>query len=65
MVALRLRYSFLNVHYEAAWTDSWSHCRCLHEHHTLIEAAQGAMPHSAGWYVFAVETGTPRQLTEA
>ncbi len=37
MVALRLRYRLLNLHYEAAWTDSWTHRRCLHEHRTLIE----------------------------
>src|SRR5712692_3091160 len=64
MVALRLRYRFLNLHYEAAWTDSWSHRRCLHEHQTLIEAAKCAMPRGAGWYVFAVEGDTPRQLSE-
>jgi hypothetical protein len=64
MVALRLRYRLLNLHYEAAWTDSWTHRRCLHEHKTLIEAARCAMPHGAGWYVFAVEGDTPRQLGE-
>ena len=65
MVALRLRYSFLNLHYEAAWTESWSHRRCLHEHPTLIEAAKCAMPQGARWYVFAVEGDAPRQLTDA
>ena len=60
---LRLRYWFLNPHYEAAWTESWSHRRCLHKHPTLIEAAKCAMPHGAGWYVFAVECGTARQLS--
>jgi len=64
MVALRLRYRFLNLHYEAAWTDSWSHRRCLHDHQTLVEAARCAMPHGAGWYVFAVEGDAPRQLSE-
>src|SRR6266404_9915960 len=64
MVTLRLRYRFLNLHYEAAWTDSWTHRRCLHEHQTLIEAARCAMPRGAGWYVFAVERDTPRQLSE-
>ena len=64
MVVLRLRYRFLNLHYEAAWTDSWSHRRCLHEHRTLIEAAKCAMPRGAGWYVFAVDGDTPRQLSE-
>lgn len=29
-----------------------------------IEAATCAMPHGAGWYVFAVEDETPRQLSE-
>lgn len=64
MAALRLRYKFLNTHYEAGWTESWSHRRCLHEHQTLIEAAKCAMPRGAGWYVFAVENGTPRELDE-
>jgi hypothetical protein len=64
---LRLRYKALNLdlHYEAAWTDSWSHRRCRHQHRTLIEAAKCAMPNGAGWYVFAVNGGTPRQLTDA
>jgi hypothetical protein len=62
IASLRVRFRFLNLHYEAAWTDSWSHRRCLHEHHTLIDAANCAMPHGAGWYVFAVESGTPREL---
>jgi hypothetical protein len=64
MVVLRLRYRFLNLHYEAAWTDSWSHRRCLHEHQTLIEAAKCAMPQGPAWSVFAVEGGTPRELNE-
>jgi hypothetical protein len=66
---LRLRYRSLNphyeTHYEAAWTESWTHHRCLHEHPTLIEAAKCAMPHGAGWYVFAVDEYGPRQLTDA
>lgn len=62
--SLRLRYAALNRHYEAAWTDSWSHRRCEHAHNTLIDAAKCATPHGAGWYVFAVEYGAPRQLTE-
>jgi hypothetical protein len=65
MGALRLRYGSLNVHYEAAWTESWSHRRCLHEHPSLMDAAECATPHGAGWYVFAVESGTPRELTAA
>jgi hypothetical protein len=65
VAALRVRFWFLNIHYEAAWTDSWSHRRCLHEHRTLIDAAKCAMPHGAGWYVFAVEYGIPRELDAA
>jgi hypothetical protein len=65
IATLRLRYKFLNLHFEAGWTESWSHRRCLHEHHTLIEAARCAMPHGAGWYVLAVEGDAPRQLTDA
>lgn len=65
MVALRVRYRSLNLHYEAAWTDSWVHRRCQHEHQTLIEAAKCATPHGPGWYVFAVEGDTARQLHEA
>jgi hypothetical protein len=64
MVVLRLRYRFLNLHYEAAWTDSWSHRRCQHQHQTLIDAARCAMPRGAGWYVFAVDGDTPRELNE-
>jgi len=64
MVALRLLYRLLNLHYEAAWTDSWTHRRCLHEHQTLMEAARCAMPRGAGWYVFAVEGDAPRELNE-
>jgi hypothetical protein len=64
---LRLRYKPLNLdlHYEAAWTDSWSHRRCRHQHQTLLEAAKCAMPNGAGWYVFAVDARGPRQLTDA
>ena len=50
------------IHFEAGWTESWSHRRCFHEYQTLIEAAWCAMPQGAGWYVIAVENGTPRQL---
>jgi hypothetical protein len=62
--SLRHRYAALNRHYEAAWTDSWSHRRCEHAHNNLLEAAKCAMPQGAGWYVFAVEYGLARQLTE-
>jgi hypothetical protein len=62
--ALRLRFGSMNVHYEAGWTDSWSHRRCLHEHPSLIDAAKCAMPNGPAWYVFAVEGDTPRQLSE-
>ena len=64
MSALRLRYAALNRHYEAAWTESWSHRRCEHAHQNLTDAAKCAMPQGAGWYVFAVEYGSPRQLTD-
>jgi hypothetical protein len=30
----------------------------------LIDAAKCGMPHGAGWYVFAVECGTPRELSD-
>jgi hypothetical protein len=26
-----------NIHYEAGWTDSWTHRRCMHKHKTLFE----------------------------
>jgi hypothetical protein len=65
IATLRLRFKSLNLHFEAGWTESWSHRRCLHEHQTLLEAANCAMPHGAGWYVFAVEGEAPRQLTDA
>src|SRR5258707_10983011 len=35
IATLRLRYKYLNLHFEAGWTESWSHRRCLHEHPTL------------------------------
>jgi hypothetical protein len=54
-----------DIHYEAGWTDSWTHRRCLHKHQMLIEAAECAMPTGAGWYVFAVEDSKPRQLLDA
>jgi hypothetical protein len=54
-----------NAYYEAGWTDSWSHRHCFHEHRTLLDAAACAAPHGAGWYVFAVEDGSPRQLKAA
>ncbi len=64
MASLRVRYAALNRHHEAAWTDSWIHRRCEHAHQSLIEAARCAMPHGAGWYVFAGELGSPPQLTD-
>lgn len=60
---LRVRYAVLNLHYEAAWTESWSHRRCMHAHQSFIDAAKCAMPHGAGWYVFAAECGVPRELS--
>jgi hypothetical protein len=37
--------------------------RCYHNHATLIEAAQCAMPTGCGWYVIAVERGEARQAS--
>ena len=51
-----------DLHFEAGWTDSWSHRRCFHEHESLLEAAECAVPHGCGWYVFAVENDRPREL---
>jgi hypothetical protein len=51
--------------FQAAWTDSFCHFRCWHEHPTLIETAKRAMPQGAGWYVMAAEYDTPRELTES
>jgi hypothetical protein len=65
IASLRMRYRSLNLYYEAAWTESWSHRRCQHEHPTLIDAAMCAEPQGAGWYVFAVECGTARELDAA
>jgi hypothetical protein len=63
MTGLRQRYASLNnVHYEAAWTDSWVHVRCFHKHLTLIDAAKCGMP-QPGFYVLAVDGGSPRELT--
>lgn len=65
MSSLQSRYAYLNRHYEAAWTESFCHCRCFHAHESLIEAAKCAKPHGAGWYVLAVDFETPRELTDA
>jgi hypothetical protein len=65
LTGLRSRYSSLNnIHYEAAWSDSWVYCRCFHAHKTLIEAAECGMP-QPGFYVLAVEQGEQRELTTA
>jgi hypothetical protein len=50
------------THYEAGWTDSWSHRRCLHKHRTLAAAAKCAAQYGAVGYVFAVEGGVGREL---
>jgi hypothetical protein len=50
------------THYEAGWTDSWSHRRCLHKHRTLEAAAKCATKYGAVGYVFAVEGGVGREL---
>ena len=60
---LRVRFAALNTHYEAMWTESFVHQRCWHMHASLIDAARCAMPHGAGWYVIAVESGQPRELS--
>src|SRR5215469_8251678 len=54
-----------DIHYEAGWTDSWSHRRCEHQHQTLIEAARCGAKHGCGWYVFCVEKGIGHELREA
>ena len=66
MTGLRHRYASLNgSHYEAGlgWTDSRCHRRCMHVHQTLIDAARCAMRQTASWYVIAVDSGSPRELT--
>jgi hypothetical protein len=60
---LRRRFAALNTYYEAGWTDSWCHRRCEHIHRTLLAAARCGMEHGCGWYVFATEWGTSRELT--
>jgi|SRR6516165_60482 hypothetical protein len=52
-----------DIHFEAGWTDSWGHRRCMHEHESLIEAAKCGSQHGCGWYVFAVEKGEARPLS--
>jgi len=52
------------LHYEAAWTESGTHRRCLHKHLTIPEAVACASVQGAGWYVFAVENRTGRELTQ-
>ena len=66
MAALRVRFAPLNRHYEGAWTDSFTHFRCWHRHPVLLDAAECAQRQGIpGWYCFAVEFDTPRQLTDA
>jgi hypothetical protein len=62
---LRLLYKVLNPNYEASWTRELDPPSLHAQHPTLIEAAKCAMPHGAGWYVFAVEGDMPRELTDA
>jgi hypothetical protein len=52
------------LHYEAGWTESGINRRCLHKHLTIPEAVACASVQGAGWYVFAIENRTGRQLTE-
>jgi hypothetical protein len=54
-----------NLFYEGAWTESWCHRRCQHQHRTIAEAAECAFPQGPAWYVFAVENGNPRELAAA
>jgi len=35
----------------------------MHEHETLLQAAECGMKHGCGFYVFAVEKGEARQLS--
>jgi hypothetical protein len=52
-----------NLFYEGAWTESWCRRRCQHRHRTVAEAAECAVLEGPAWYVFAVQDGKPRQLT--
>jgi hypothetical protein len=63
IATLRVRFGTLNLYYEVGWTDSWTFRRCCHEHETPLEAAKCGMPQGAGWYVFAVENGSGRELS--
>ena len=66
METLRRRFTRLNHHYEAAWTESFVHFRCWHAHPTLLDAAKCALgQRAADWYCFAVEFEAPRELTDA
>jgi hypothetical protein len=66
MEFLRQRFASLNRHYQAAWTDSFVHFRCYHKHAELLDAAKCAASQGIpGWYCFAVEFDSPRELTEA
>ncbi len=58
---LNLRQDILT--YEGAWTESWCHRRCQHQHRTIAEAAECAFPQGPAWYVFAVQNGRARELT--
>jgi len=53
------------LHYEAGWTESGINRRCLHKHPTIPEAVACAGVQGAGWYVFAIENRTGRELTQA
>lgn len=53
------------LHYEAGWTESGNNRRCLHRHRTIPEAVACASVQAAGWYVFAVDNRTGRELTQA
>ena len=61
LASLLARFWYINVYHEAAWTDSWCHRHCLHAHQNAHRRSK--MRH-AGWYVFAVESGRPRELND-
>lgn len=65
MEYLRRKFAPLNRHYEGAWTDSFTHFRCWHAHASLLDAAKCAESQGLpGWYCFAVEFDSPRELTD-
>jgi hypothetical protein len=47
LAALLARFWYINIYYEAAWTDSWCHRHCLHAHQTPLARrnAEKALEH--------------------